>query len=87
MKTLIIFLVLFGISIGTATISLSDKCTCTLIKSKADCIDLQCSWQNDACVESTITTEVVPISVYCTSLDSTDCPTNIGCAYVDGSCE
>ena len=87
MKTLIIVLVLLGTSFSTVTITLNDKCTCTLIKSKSDCINLSCSWLNDACVDSTTTTETIPISVYCTSLDSTTCPTIRGCALIGGNCE
>ncbi|CAD8149529.1 unnamed protein product [Paramecium octaurelia] len=69
------------------SINVEESCTCSQIKSKSDCANIGCRWDNDKCVQNDQTENDDMISVYCRSFDQATCPKMKGCAFVDNKCE
>ncbi|KAM3134547.1 hypothetical protein pb186bvf_013361 [Paramecium bursaria] len=76
-----IILILIQVVLSDSVLG-TQKCTCAQIKSLTDCNTMGCDWVTD-----TGLCQVRVLQKYCTTLNSTICPTTVGCAYDNSLCQ
>ncbi|CAD8072604.1 unnamed protein product [Paramecium sonneborni] len=69
------------------SINVDESCTCIQIKSKSDCANMGCKWNDNKCVQNDLIKNEDTISVYCRSFDEQKCGSIKGCAWIDNQCE
>ncbi|CAD8047285.1 unnamed protein product [Paramecium sonneborni] len=92
-QSFLVLSVLLTIGTKTQSVSSEEKCTCTTVKSKFDCVALGCTFTpsttTTAATCTSTPTALAVVSVYCGSIQSpvTNCPKTRGCAFYDGKCQ
>lgn len=91
-QAFLVLIVLLAVGTKTQSVSTDEKCTCSTVKSKFDCVALGCTFTpsttTTAATCTSTPTALAVVSVYCGSISTpvTNCPKTRGCAFYDGKC-
>ncbi|CAD8044190.1 unnamed protein product [Paramecium primaurelia] len=92
-QAFLVLIVLLAVGTKTQSVSTDEKCTCSTVKSKFDCVALGCTFTpsttTTAATCTSTPTALAVVSVYCGSISTpvTNCPKTRGCAFYDGKCQ